>query len=63
MGNVTVNVELKYHIVRKDGNKEISQRHIKETVCTDMDEDDFNILRLLTYWFFTDPEILLGDGD
>lgn len=64
MGDLVVNAEIKYHIVRKDGDKEVSQRHIKKDISMGtIDELTFSIISFLVEWFLRDPEILLGDGD
>jgi len=62
MADVVVNVELKYRVVKKDGNKEISQRFLKDNISVGtIDEMEFMILGWVVSMILNDPGLLFDD--
>ena len=59
MADVVVDVELKYRVVQKEGNKEVSQRFIKENISVgEIDKDDFMILGGVVSMLLNTPGLL-----
>ena len=48
MANVFVTADVKYKVVRKVGNKEVSQRFVKAIILGEMTEAEFAALHIYT---------------
>jgi len=60
MANVFVTADVKYKVVRKVGNKEVSQRFVKAIILGEMTEAEFAALHIFTD-AVTDVTELIGD--